>query len=236
MRLLAGTSGFAYKEWKGIFYPEKIKPAEMLSFYATKFSSVEINNTFYRMPSADVVAGWAEQVPAGFTFVLKAPQKITHFKRLKECEAEVDYFFGVARTLGTHLGPMLIQLPPNFKRDDDRLTGFLAMIPDDLRVAFEFRNVSWLSDDVYAILRAHDAALVIAHDEETETPLVATATWGYARLRKVVYEPGEVASWASRLGAQPWKELFAFFKHEDEGTGPGLALEFVSSFSDAGAE
>lgn len=230
MRLLAGTSGFAYKEWKGIFYPADIKPPAMLAYYATKFSSVEINNTFYRMPSAEVVAGWAQQVPAGFTFVLKAPQKITHFKRLKDCEAEVDYFFGVARTLGTHLGPMLIQLPPNFKRDDDRLSSFLAMVPDDVRVAFEFRNVSWLDDAVYSILRAHDAALVIAHDEESETPLVATASWGYSRLRKVVYGPGEVALWASRLKAQEWKELFVFFKHEDEGTGPGLALEFMSSF------
>ena len=230
MKLLAGTSGFAYKEWKGIFYPEKIKPADMLSFYAKVFTGVEINNTFYRMPSADVVAGWAEQVPAGFTFVLKAPQKITHFKRLKECESEVDYFTTVARTLGTHLGPVLVQLPPNFKRDDDRLRNFLQMVPDDLRLAFEFRNPSWLDEAVYDVLRKHDAALVIAHDEETETPLVATASWGYARLRKVVYETGEVAAWADRLKAENWRELYAFFKHEDEGTGPGLAQEFISYF------
>lgn len=230
MKLLAGTSGFAYKEWKGIFYPADIKAAGMLSYYASKFNAVEINNTFYRMPTASVVAGWAEQVPPGFTFVLKAPQKITHFKRLKECDAEVDYFCTVARTLGSHLGPVLIQLPPNFKRDDDRLASFLSLVPDDLRLAFEFRNPSWLDDAVYDVLRAHDAALVIAHDEETETPLIATASWGYARLRKVVYAPGEVASWATRLRAQPWRELFAFFKHEDEGTGPGLALDFISLF------
>jgi uncharacterized protein YecE (DUF72 family) len=231
MRLLAGTSGFAYKEWKGIFYPAGIKAADMLSYYASKFDSVEINNTFYRMPNASVVAGWAEQVPAGFTFVLKAPQKITHFKRLRECEAEVDYFCSVARTLGTHLGPVLVQLPPNFKRDDDRLASFLTMVPDDLRLAFEFRNPSWLDDGVYDVLRSHDAALVIAHDEETETPLVATASWGYARLRKVNYEPGELAAWSEKLRSQSWRELYAFFKHEDEGTGPALATEFVSLFS-----
>jgi uncharacterized protein YecE (DUF72 family) len=230
MKLLAGTSGFAYKEWKGVFYPSDIKAADMLAYYAGKFPAVEINNTFYRMPNQSVVAGWAEQVPAGFTFVLKAPQKITHFKRLKECESEVDYFCTVARSLGEHLGPVLVQLPPNMKRDDERLRNFLASVPDDLRLAFEFRNPSWLEEDVYALLRAHDAALVIAHDEETETPLVATASWGYARLRKVNYEEGELAGWASRLREQPWKELFAFFKHEDEGTGPALAAQFEAMF------
>src|SRR4051812_5423339 len=230
MRLLAGTSGFAYKEWKGVFYPADLKAADMLSYYASKFETVEINNTFYRMPSASVVAGWAEQVPAGFTFVLKAPQKITHFKRLKECDAEVDYFCNVARTLGPHLGPVLVQLPPNFKRDDERLASFLGSVPDDLRLAFEFRNPSWLVDEVYDVLHKHDAALVIAHDEETETPLVATATWGYARLRKVNYEEGELASWAVKLREKKWRELFAFFKHEDEGTGPALAAQFMTLF------
>ncbi len=233
MRLLAGTSGFAYKEWKGVFYPADLKAADMLTYYASKLDTVEINNTFYRMPNASVVAGWASQVPAGFTFVLKAPQKITHFKRLKDCDSEVGYFCDVARTLGSHLGPMLVQLPPNFKRDDARLSDFLASVPDDLRLAFEFRNPSWLDDAVYSLLHCHDVALVIAHDEETETPLVATASWGYARLRKVLYEPGELDSWASRLKAQKWRELFAFFKHEDEGTGPALATQFISLFDAA---
>jgi uncharacterized protein YecE (DUF72 family) len=226
MQLQVGTSGFAYKEWKGVFYPADLKAADMLSYYAGKFGAVEINNTFYRMPSQSVVAGWAEQVPDGFTFVLKAPQKITHFKRLKDAEQEIDYFCTVARSLGEHLGPVLVQLPPNMKRDDERLRTFLATAPDDLRLAFEFRNPSWLDDDVYAMLRAHDAALVIAHDEETETPLIATASWGYARLRKVNYEEGELAAWSQKLSSQPWKELFAFFKHEDEGTGPALAQQF----------
>ena len=230
MRLLTGTSGFAYKEWKGIFYPVDIKAADMLGYYASQFPTVEINNTFYRMPNPSVVAGWAEQVPDGFTFVLKASQKITHFKRLKDAGDEIDYFANVARGLGEHLGPVLVQLPPNMKRDDDRLAAFLQSAPDDLRYAFEFRNDAWLVDDVYDILRAHDAALVIAHDEESETPLVATASWGYARLRKVAYEPGEVAAWAERLKSQPWRELFVFFKHEDGGTGPGLAREFIAAF------
>ncbi|MEO5511668.1 MAG: DUF72 domain-containing protein [Longimicrobiales bacterium] len=230
MQLLAGTSGFAYKEWKGVFYPADIKAADMLKYYAGKFPAVEINNTFYRMPTESVVAGWADQVPAGFTFVLKAPQKITHFKRLKEVEPELDYFCTVAKALGTHIGPVLVQLPPNFKRDDERLASFLAAAPDDLRIAFEFRNPSWLDEEVYAVLRAHDAALVIAHDEEAETPMVATASWGYARLRKVNYEPGELAAWAEKLRTQPWKQLFAFFKHENEGTGPALAAEFTALF------
>ena len=230
MRLLTGTSGFAYKEWKGIFYPVDLKTADMLAYYAGQFPTVEINNTFYRMPAASVVAGWAGQVPDGFTFVLKAPQKITHFKRLKDAGDEMDYFCTIARGLGAALGPVLIQLPPNMKRDDDRLRTFLEAAPDDLRYAFEFRNDGWLVDEVYDILHAHDAALVIAHDEESETPLVATASWGYARLRKVTYEPGEVAAWADRLRTQPWRELFAFFKHEDGGTGPGLARAFIAAF------
>ena len=233
MRLLTGTSGFAYKEWKGVFYPEKIKPADMLAYYAGQLDAVEINNTFYRMPAADTVAGWAGQVPDGFTFVLKAPQKITHFKRLKECDAEMDYFCTVARGLGTRLGPVLVQLPPNMKLDADRLRGFLDITPDDMRFAFEFRNAAWLIDEVYDILRARDAALVIAHDEDGETPLVSTASWGYARLRKVQYAEGELATWATRLRAQPWRELFAFFKHEDGGTGPGLARDFATHFTAA---
>jgi uncharacterized protein YecE (DUF72 family) len=230
MRLLTGTSGFAYKEWKGPFYPPKLPAKDMLAFYATQFPAVEINNTFYRMPAATTVAGWAEQVPPEFTFVLKAPQKITHFKRLKEVGQELDYFCTVARTLGSHLGPVLVQLPPNMKRDDERLTNFLEIAPDDLRFAFEFRHPEWLDQGVYDILRAHDAALVIAHDEKAETPVVATASWGYARLRNVRYEAEELESWAQRLGSQPWRELFAFFKHEDEATGPALARAFRDLF------
>jgi uncharacterized protein YecE (DUF72 family) len=232
MRLLTGTSGFAYKEWKGSFYPDDLPASEMLRFYAERFPAVEINNTFYRMPSESVLRQWSEVVPEGFTFVLKASQQITHRKRLKEADEAVGYFFGVARTLERRLGPTLIQLPPNLKKDLPRLEKFLEAIPEDVRVAFEFRNPSWFEDDVYEALRARGAALCIAHDEEQETPLVATAGWGYLRLRQVQYDDSALDRWIGAIRAQDWSETYVFFKHEDAGTGPKLARRFEEIFSD----
>ena len=230
MRVRAGTSGFAYKEWKGSFYPEDLKNADMLPYYAERFGSVEINNTFYRMPSEKVLGDWAAQVPAGFTFVLKANRQITHFKRLKDESYEpLEYFCSQATKLGDRLGPCLFQLPPNMKKDVPRLAAFLAKMPAVIRPAFEFRHESWLDDEVYDALRAADAALVIAQTEEEETPLVATASWGYLRLRKVDYGEGEVEAWAERVRAQSWDEACVFFKHEDEGTGPRLARRFMEA-------
>lgn len=230
MKIRAGTSGFSYKEWKGVFYPEDLKNADMLGYYAERFGSVEINNTYYRMPSEKVLGDWTEQVPDGFTFVLKANRQITHFKRLKEEAYEpLAYFCSKAVTLGDRLGPVLFQLPPNFKKDVPRLSAFLDQVPSDVRAAFEFRHASWLDDETYDALRAHDAALVIAQTEDEETPLVATASWGYLRLRKVQYEAGEVEAWASRVLDQDWSEAYAFFKHEDEGTGPALAARFLEA-------
>ncbi|MBW3552516.1 MAG: DUF72 domain-containing protein [Gemmatimonadetes bacterium] len=230
MEIRAGTSGFAYKEWKGSFYPEDLKNADMLPYYAERFGSVEINNTFYRMPSEKVLGDWVAQVPGGFTFVLKANRQITHFKRLKEDSYEpLDYFCSKAATLGDRLGPVLFQLPPNLKKDLPRLTTFLARMPAEIRPAFEFRHASWLDDETYDALRAADAALVIAQTEDEETPLVATASWGYLRLRKVDYGTGEVEEWAERVRSQPWSEAWVFFKHEDEGTGPRLATRFLEA-------
>lgn len=230
MHVRVGTSGFAYKEWKGTFYPEDLKNADMLAYYAGRFGSVEINNTYYRMPSEKVLGDWASQVPDGFTFVLKANRQITHFKRLKEDAYEpMEYFCSRATTLGERLGPVLFQLPPNLKQDVPRLTDFLAAMPSEIRPAFEFRHPSWLTDETYDALRGRDAALVIAQTEEEETPLVATASWGYLRLRKVEYDEGEVEAWAERVAEQDWSESYVFFKHEDEGTGPALAARFLSA-------
>ncbi len=231
MRLLTGTSGFAYKEWRGEFYPLDLSAAGMLRYYAERFSSVEINNTFYRMPSESALRQWAGDVPEGFTFVLKAPQLITHRKRLKEVEEPAAFFFDRARVLGPRLGPILVQLPPNLKKDIPRLEAFLRLVPSDAKVAFEFRNPSWFDDDLYALLREHSAALCVAHGEEIETPLIATADWGYVRLRQVNYEGPALQEWVGAIAAQPWKEAFVFFKHEDSGTGPKLARRFEELFT-----
>lgn len=223
MRVLAGTSGYSYKEWKGNFYPEDLPADEMLRHYASRLPAVEINNTFYRMPRADMLSRWAEQVPDGFRFALKASQQITHRKRLKEAADAVAYFFQVAVTLGDRMGPVLFQLPPNLKKDLPRLTDFLASLPPASRCAFEFRHESWFGDDVFDALRAGGSALCVAEDEDLATPLVATAGWGYLRLRRQDYGEAEVRAWSEKLVAQPWSEAFVFFKHEEEGTGPRLA-------------
>jgi uncharacterized protein YecE (DUF72 family) len=230
MRVLAGTSGFSYKEWKGSFYPEDLPAEEMLRFYAARLPAVEINNTFYRMPKPALLSGWADQVPPEFRFVLKASQRITHHKRLKDAAQEVEYFFGVASTLGERLGPALFQLPPNLKKDLPRLESFLAVLPQGARAAFEFRHASWFEEDVFAALRASGAALCIAEDEELATPFVATAEWGYLRLRRQDYSDSDVGAWAERLRAQTWNEAYVFFKHEDAGAGPRLATELLKHF------
>ena len=231
MRVLAGTSGFSYKEWKGSFYPEDLPAEEMLSYYASRLPAVEINNTFYRMPKPALLESWAAQVSPEFRFILKASQRITHRKRLKEAGDEVAYFFQTASTLGDRLGPTLIQLPPNLKKDLPRLESFLAVLPEAAKAAFEFRHASWFEDDVFAALKAKGAALCIAEDEELATPLVATAPWGYLRLRRQDYDDSAVAAWAEKVRGQAWSEAFVFFKHEDAGSGPKLAAEFLKRFA-----
>ena len=232
MRVLAGTSGFSYKEWKGSFYPEDLPAEQMLAYYASRLPAVEINNTFYRMPKPALLESWASQVPPEFRFILKASQRITHRKRLKEAGDEVAYFFQTASTLGDRLGPTLVQLPPNLKKDLPRLESFLSVLPEGARVAFEFRHASWFADDVYGALRGKGAALCIAEDEELATPPIATAHWGYLRLRRQDYDDATVAAWAEKVRAQTWSEAFVFFKHEDAGSGPRLAQTFLERFAE----
>jgi uncharacterized protein YecE (DUF72 family) len=233
MELYTGTSGYAYKEWQGSFYPEDMKEAQMLPYYAQHFRACEINNSFYRMPSEKTLQHWAEQVPSGFRFVLKASQRITHFARLKDTAREpLEYFLNGARLLGERLGPMLFQLPPNFKADLPRLQAFLEYLPADIRAAFEFRHNSWFDDAVFDVLRARRAALCIADTEDEQTPRVSTVDdWGYLRLRRVEYQSGDLEDFADFVRAQSWKETFVFFKHEDAGTGPRLAKQFAGLFS-----
>ena len=228
MRVVAGTSGFSFPEWKGAFYPADIPEARWLGFYAGRLPAVEINNTFYRMPSAAMLAGWRDQVPASFRFALKAPQRVTHRLRLKDAADPVAHFHRVAAELGERLGPALYQLPPNARKDLPRLADFLAVLPASARVAFEFRHRSWFSDDVYQALRARNAALCVAESEDLEVPLVATADFGYLRLRREEYGPGEIAAWCERIRDQPWGEAFVFFKHEDPEKGPRLAAALVA--------
>ena len=219
MQILVGTSGYAYKEWRGSFYPEKIKEKEMLRYYAERLAAVEINNTFYRLPGRETLLRWAEEAPAGFVFVLKASQRITHRQRLSpESKETVDYLFDVASALGGRLGPVLFQTPPFFRKDVDRLRRFLDLLPAAHPVAFEFRHESWRDEEVHAALRGRNAALVCADTEESGDagpPVVPTADWGYLRLRRCDYDDAALAGWAERIRAQPWGRAFVFFKHEE---------------------
>lgn len=232
MRLRTGTSGFGYKEWKGSFYPADIAADAMLPYYAGRFDAVEINNTFYRMPTAAVLAGWRADVPAGFCFVVKASRQITHIRRLKDIAQPVEHLLSVTTALGESRGPLLFQLPPNMKQDLERLRGLLALLPAEVRAAVEFRHPSWHDAEVYALLRDYGAALCITHTEEGDSPFVPTASWGYLRLRGVQYADDELRAWVGRVRSTDWTEAFVFFKHEDEATGPRLAMRFRELFDE----
>ena len=226
-RLWTGTSGFSYKEWKGSFYPEKLPANRMLEYYSQQLASVEINNTFYRLPRAEMLEKWASQVPDDFAFVLKASRRITHMKRLKDAGDPLEYLVTTAvGALGARLGPILFQLPPYLRKDVERLRDFLAIVPDTVRAAFEFRHESWFGDDVYHALADHGAALVTADTGEGEAPVVETARFGYARLRRPGYGDAELAEWVEALRRSAWSDVFVFFKHEDEGAGPRMAAGF----------
>jgi uncharacterized protein YecE (DUF72 family) len=228
MDLYVGTSGYSYKEWKGSFYPEKISPKDMLQYYAERLSTVEINATFYRMPQKSMLENWKGQVPKNFRFVLKAPQRVTHFKRLKEVEQETSYFLETASVLEDQLGVVLFQLPPNMKKDFERLESFLVQLPKETRAAFEFRHPTWFEDDVLELLRSHGRPLVVSDtDDLPASHIDKTADWGYLRLRRVNYSDENLIEWLARMREQKWREAFVFFKHEDEGTGPKLAAEFL---------
>jgi uncharacterized protein YecE (DUF72 family) len=223
-----GTSGFAFPEWKGTFYPEKLAAKDMLRYYAERFPTVEINNTFYQLPRENVLRGWTEQVPERFAFVLKASRFITHIRRLKDCAEPLQRVFGLSDALGQRLGPLLFQLPPNLRKDLSLLTQFLDDRPDQRRVAIEFRHASWFDDEVFALLRDRGAALCVADTgEEPVAPLVATTDWGYLRLRRESFSDRDLREWARRIREQPWSDAFVFLKHEEEGIGPKLAAKLI---------
>jgi uncharacterized protein YecE (DUF72 family) len=228
MQFLVGTSGYSYKEWKGSFYPEKLPQKEMLEYYSQRFSTVEINNSFYRMPAASVVESWAQQTPKSFRFVLKAPQTITHRKRLNDCAEQVDELLQTAAVLKSQQGPLLFQLPPNFKKDLARLDGFLSIVDNRTPITFEFRHESWFDDEVFDCLRAHSCALCVADAEDLPpVKLFSTTDWGYVRLRREEYSDKDLRHWIKNIKAQDWNRVYVFFKHEDTGTGPKFATRFL---------
>jgi uncharacterized protein YecE (DUF72 family) len=223
-----GTSGFAYPLWKGKFYPQKFPDDQMLAFYGKRFRAVEINNTFYHQPTLESVKSWTKDVGGDFRFALKAPQQITHRLRLQNADEAVAQFLEVAKVLGRRLGPLLFQLPPNFKKDLTRLSAFLKVLPRRRRIAFEFRHASWFDDEVLGLLRARRVALCIADDDnDLSVPFAATTDWGYLRLRRLDYSARELAQWVKRVRAQDWRAAFIFFKHEDRANGPRLAQRFL---------
>jgi uncharacterized protein YecE (DUF72 family) len=229
--LLAGTSGYAFKEWKHVFYPPDLADRGWLGFYASRFPTVEINNTFYRLPTEQVLRDWATQVPEQFTFAIKASQRITHHARLKpECAETVDFLLRSTAALGSRLGPILFQLPPNMKKDLDRLRGFLGLLPSDRRYTIEFRHESWFDDAVFNALRERDIALCVAEQQDFKCPVQATASWGYLRLHRLDYDAGLLAEWAKCVSAQNWSDTYIYFKH-DEGAGSGPPA--VAAFGEA---
>lgn len=231
-RFYVGTSGFAFKEWKGPFYPADLADAAMLGFYATRFPAVEINNTFYRMPREKNLLEWAAQVPEDFRFALKASQRITHHARLRDVGEMVGYLARTASVLAARLGPTLFQLPPGFKKDLPTLGAFLEALPKRYRAAIEFRHPSWLEDDVFDALRARDVALCLADHDDFATPPVATASWGYARLHRIAYDSAGLDAWAETLRGQPWSEGYVFFKHDHgPSSGPPVAEGLVKRFA-----
>ncbi len=229
MDLYVGTSGYGYKEWKGPFYPEGLADGEMLRYYGERLNAVEVNNTFYRMPSPAVLESWAAQVPDAFRFSIKASRRITHHKRLAGVEEEMGYLLGALDALGDRLGVLLVQLPPYLQRDLELLGRFLGLL-GSVPAALEFRHESWSAPDVHELLRRHGVAWCHADSDgsDGEATLVSTAAWGYLRLRRAAYTDADLERWAGRIRSQAWDRAFVFFKHEDAGAGPHLAARFTT--------
>src|ERR1043165_5219181 len=228
MNLYVGTSGYSYPKWKGKFYPKDLPAKEMLHYYGEQFRSVESNSTFRGMPKHEALVKWAAEVPADFKFAIKAPQQITHIKRLKDSKDLVANMFEVATVLNGRLGPVLFQLPPNFKKDTARLTDFLSLLPKRSRAAFEFRHETWFDDEILVLLKKHKVALCIAEaDNELKVPFVATADWGYLRLRKENYTDAELKVNVKNGQRQNWSDAYAYFRHEDTAKGPKFAKRFL---------
>jgi len=226
MNVLVGTSGFAFKEWKGPFYPKDLKDDAMLGYYSARYPTVEINNTFYRLPREHVLQDWASRVPESFAFSIKATQRITHYARLQaDSGGALEFLLRATATLGSRLGPILFQLPANMEKNVDRLRGFLELLPRDRRYTMEFRHDSWFDDEIYETLRARDVALCVGESPEFKCPMVSTATWGYLRLHRQDYTDPMLAEWRTSVAAQSWTTAYVFFKHDYiDGSGP-LAVE-----------
>jgi uncharacterized protein YecE (DUF72 family) len=233
VRLLAGTSGYAFKEWKGNFYPDDMRDDGMLAYYADRFPTVEINNTFYRLPRQNVLLDWAAQVPPAFRLSIKASQRITHFARLKpESASALEFLLANTAVLGEHLGPVLFQLPPNLKKDIERLRAFLALLPAERLFTIEFRHESWFDDEVYDAVRARDVALCVIEQPEFSAPVVNTASWGYLRLHRFDYDAAMLAEWAQKIRARQWSDVYVYFKHDEgAGSGPPAVSAFVETFA-----
>ena len=232
-----GTSGFQYPEWKGTFYPEDLSTAKMLPFYAERFSTTEVNYTFRRIPSAKTIQAWWDATPERFKFSLKAPQKVTHFAKLKNCGDTMRYFCQVVSDLEAKLGPVLFQLPPAFKKDTALLAEFLGDVPPGMRAAFEFRHASWFDEEVFALLNGKNIALCIAESADLSTPIVATADYGYLRLRREDYTDADMSRWAEAIKANEsvWPDVFVYLTHEESGVGPKLATQLMGLLGDGGA-
>jgi uncharacterized protein YecE (DUF72 family) len=233
MSIWAGTSGYNYPEWRGSFYPPKLASTKMLPFYAEHFNTVEINATFYRAPNEKSLQGWSAATPEAFKLTLKAPKRITHDARLRDCVDLTRYFFEVAVKLGPKLGVLLFQLSPYFKRDVAVLDAFLELFPPGVRAAFEFRHESWLDEEIYARLRARNVAMCIADNESSTTPMVMTADYAYFRLRDEGYAPADIARWAETLqqSAAACSDVFVYFKHEEAGKGPQFARALLDALA-----
>jgi uncharacterized protein YecE (DUF72 family) len=231
VRLWVGTSGYNYPEWKGTFYPQKMPASKMLPFYAQHFATVEINYTFYRTPNEKILAGWSEQTPADFKLTLKAPKRITHIARLRECSDLLAYFLKTAATLGPKLGAILFQLPPYFRKDLTVLEGFLQLLPEGTCAAFEFRHVSWMDPEVFARLRERNIALCVADSEKFSTPVEVTASYGYFRLRDEGYQREDLLRWAQLIRERTahCSDVFVYFKHEESGIGPQFAKTLLEA-------
>lgn len=233
MQLWVGTSGYNYPEWRGSFYPPKLPAAKMLPYYAERFTRVEINYTFYRIPNAKILAGWDQETPEGFRLTLKAPKRITHIARLRDCAELLEYFVRTAGTLGPKLGALLFQLPPYLRLDLALLDEFLRALPAGTCAAFEFRHASWMAPAVFERLRQQNLALCIADSEKFSTPPEITADYAYFRLRDEGYTPGDLARWAEliRTRAAACREVFVYFKHEESGTGPEFARQLLEGLA-----
>ena len=225
MTIWVGTSGYNYPEWRGTFYPQKFATTKMLAFYAERLSTVEINYTFYHSPTPSILAGWNAQTPTPFKFALKAPKRITHVARLRDCGEPLRHFVETAAGLGPKLGMLLFQLPPFFRKDVAVLDAFLEQLPPDVGAAFEFRHASWFDDEVFKRLKSRNLALCVADSEKLSTPVEITADRAYFRLRDEGYKPPDIERWARTIEASTSRctDVFVYFKHEESGTGPQFA-------------